>query len=137
MTVCGHCHKEETKTFALRRHGIRRHPKLAEPRDPRRRLENVGLGGGLPEALTQWIADSPLQARMTVAEARLPMRANAAHRSLDCGACHRPHAVDIEQAAVEACASCHDDPHSRAYSCSSHTRRGAPNCPGIRRREQA
>ena len=40
---------------------------------------------------------------MTVAEARLPMRADAAHDSLDCGSCHRPHAADIERAAVGAC----------------------------------
>ena len=40
----------------------------------------------------------------------------------DCGTCHRPHAVDTAQAAAEACASCHDDSHTRAYFVSPHNR---------------
>ena len=57
---------------------------------------------------------------MTVAEARIPMRDDAPHATLDCGTCHRPHEVDIVRAAVEARASCHDDPHTRAYFDSPH-----------------
>ena len=57
---------------------------------------------------------------MTVAEARLPMRRDAAHRSLDCGTCHSPHAVDARHAAANGCAACHDDAHSRAYFDSPH-----------------
>ena len=113
--VCAGCHETEARTFARGRHGMRGHPLIAAPRDPNRRLEAIGLGGVLPEALARRLADPAPPARMTVAEARLPMRADAARRSLDCVSCHGPHAVDIERAAVEACASCHDDGHSRAY----------------------
>ena len=63
-----------------------------------------------------------LVARITAGEARLPMRPDAAHRTSDCGTCHRLHPVDTAQAAAEACASCHDDSHSRAYFDSPHYR---------------
>ena len=120
MTVCEGCHKVEARTFVRGRHGMRGHPLIAASRDPIRRLEAIGLGGVLPEAIAAWLADPVRPTRMTVAEARLPMRDDAVHRSLDCGTCHRPHAVDTERAAVQACASCHDDPHTRAYFDSVH-----------------
>ena len=76
-----------------------------------------------PEAIANWLADPVPPARMTVGEARLAMHSDAdPHRALDCGTCHRPHDVDIVHAAVEACASCHDDPHTRAYFASPHHR---------------
>ena len=118
--VCEDCHKPEAKTFARGRHGMRGHPSIAAPRDPGRGLEAIGLGGVVPGAVAAWFADPPRPVRMTVAEARLPMRADAAPASLDCGACHRPHAVDTLRAAVEACASCHDDAHTRAWFGSPH-----------------
>ena len=117
---CVECHEVEAKSFVLSRHGMRGHPLVAAPRDPAARLETVGLRAELAGAFPDWLADSPIPALMTVTEARLPMRAEAAHLSLDCGACHQPHDVDIERAAVEACAGCHDDPHTRAYFGSVH-----------------
>lgn len=119
---CASCHRHEAETFALGRHGMRGHPLVAKPRNAARRLEALGLGSMLPEAVIALLADAPPPTRMTVAEARLPMRADAGHRSLDCGTCHKPHSVDIEKAAVEACASCHDDAHSRAYFDGPHHR---------------
>ena len=116
--VCVGCHQPQAEGFARGRHGMRWHPEIAAPRDPGRRLEAIGLGGLLPEAVAAWLADPPLPAHMTAAEARLPMRAGAG--SLDCGTCHLPHAVDTGRAAVEACLSCHDDAHSRAYVGSPH-----------------
>ena len=118
--VCEDCHEPQARTFVRSRHGMRGHPSIAAPRDPKRGLKAVGLGGVLPGAVAAWFEDPPRPARMTVAEARLPMRAEAAHQSLDCGTCHRPHAVDTERAAVEACASCHDDTHTRAWFGSAH-----------------
>lgn len=118
--ACRDCHKQEAKTFAEGRHGMRRHPLVAPARDPNQGLGAFGLDGLLPQAAADWFADSPRPMRMTVAEARLPMRPDAAHASLDCGACHQPHAADIQRAAAEACASCHDDAHSRAYFGSPH-----------------
>ena len=119
-TVCGDCHRQQARTFALGRHGMRQHPDIAKPRDPDRGLAMIGLDDTLPDAITRWLADPPPPTHMRVAEARLPMRADAAAESLDCGTCHGPHAVDIDRAAVEACASCHDDPHTRAYFDSAH-----------------
>lgn len=58
--------------------------------------------------------------KMTPELARLPMHAAAAHKSLDCSACHDPHKPDLQFAAFEACRSCHDDQHSRSYEQSSH-----------------
>ena len=40
--------------------------------------------------------------------------------SLNCGACHGSHAADTREAAVEACASCHNDAHTLAYFGSPH-----------------
>ena len=57
---------------------------------------------------------------MTPGQARLPMKAEVAHESLDCSSCHQGHRFDRQFAAYEACISCHDDAHSRAYTNSSH-----------------
>ena len=119
-TACADCHDYEATTFALGRHGMRQHPAIAEPRDPKQGLDAIGLQHVVPDALAKWIADVPLPTRMTVAEARLPMRDDPVSEVLDCGTCHQPHTVDVERAAVAACASCHDDAHSRAYFASAH-----------------
>ena len=120
LSVCEDCHRPQARTLALGRHGMRRHPRVAKPRKPGRGLGKIGLDGWVPDAVTAWFADPALPQTMTVAEARIPMRDDAAHRTLDCGTCHAPHAVDIARAAVEACASCHDDSHTRAYFTSPH-----------------
>ena len=117
---CEDCHRAQAKGFVLGRHGMRRHPLVAEPRDAGRWLKSAGLVDMVPDAVAAWLSDPPLPARMTVSEARLPMRSDSAHRALDCTTCHGPHRVDVGHAAVEACASCHDDDHSRAYFDSPH-----------------
>ncbi|MDE0443709.1 MAG: ammonia-forming cytochrome c nitrite reductase subunit c552 [Gammaproteobacteria bacterium] len=120
LAVCEDCHRPQTRTLALGRHGMRQHPKIAQPRDPRRGLSSLGLEGLVPDAVADWLSDPVLPLRMTVAEARLPMKPDAVHRSLHCGSCHAPHSADTRHAAVEACSSCHDDPHTRAYFESAH-----------------
>ena len=118
--VCEDCHRTQAKTFILGRHGMRRHKRIAKSRNPVRALKKLGLDGVVPETVAAWFADPALPPTMTVAEAHIPMRDDAPHATLDCGTCHRPHEVDIVRAAVEACASCHDDPHTRAYFDSPH-----------------
>ena len=59
-------------------------------------------------------------ARLTPAEARLPMRREAHARQLSCVSCHSDHDFDTRRAAVDACLGCHDDEHSRAYVGSPH-----------------
>jgi hypothetical protein len=54
-------------------------------------------------------------------DARLPMRAGAPAR-MRCSTCHDAHSVDTRRAAVEACLTCHDDEHSRAFLASPHGR---------------
>ncbi len=118
--VCEDCHRPQARTFVLGRHGMRRHPRVAKPRNPLRQLRRIGLSQVVPDEVASWLADAAPPTTMTVAEARIPMRPDAAHRALDCGTCHTPHAVDTARAAVEACASCHDDSHTRAYFDSPH-----------------
>lgn len=89
---CGDCHGDELAGFRQGRHGMR--------------LDAERLGTTL--------------APMSVAEARLPMRPDAAMRELNCGSCHGPHAFDIAQAVVSACLDCHADEHSLAYEASPH-----------------
>lgn len=59
-------------------------------------------------------------APMPVSMARLPMHTEALTRSLDCGACHDVHTVDVQFAAVDACLACHADEHTLAYAESPH-----------------
>ena len=120
LKVCTRCHKQESNTFALGRHGMRNHPKIANPRDPARAMRAVGLESELPKLFSAWIADPAPLSYMTVREARLPMRKDAVHKVMDCGSCHTPHDVNLVQAAVEACASCHNDDHTKAYFDSAH-----------------
>lgn len=61
-------------------------------------------------------------ASMSPAEARLPMAGEALPRTLDCGACHDVHRVDVRVAAVDSCLGCHADEHSSAYVDSPHHR---------------
>lgn len=57
---------------------------------------------------------------MTPDRARVPMKAKAADRALDCASCHSAHAFDVQRAAVDGCLECHDDRHSRAFEGSPH-----------------
>ena len=121
--ACKSCHEPQARSFARGRHGMREHPGIAPPRNPATGLKRIGLSRAAPAIVADWLADPVPPARMTVGEARLPMRADAdAHGALDCGACHEPHDVDTARAAVEACVSCHDDSHTRAYLESPHHR---------------
>ncbi len=61
-------------------------------------------------------------ASMSPAEARLAMKQEALARTIDCGACHDVHGVDVRAAAVEGCLACHADEHSLAYVDSPHHR---------------
>lgn len=57
---------------------------------------------------------------MTPSLARLPMKDDVADKPLDCLACHGAHDFNVQEAAVEACLTCHDDEHSLAYTESPH-----------------
>ncbi len=59
---------------------------------------------------------------MRVGDARTPMAAEAAERTVGCTSCHGAHAFDTRFAAVEACTGCHDDRHTRSYEGSAHAR---------------
>ena len=119
--ACRSCHEPQARSFAAGRHGMREHPGIAPLRNPAAGLERIGVSRVVPEFVADRLVDPDPPARMTVGEARIPMRADAEpHRALDCGTCHRPHDVNTARAAVEACASCHDDRHTRAYAGSPH-----------------
>ena len=121
-TSCVNCHDAQASTFAQGRHGMRGHSRLAASRDAGQALTAMGLSAEVGEAAAAWFKDPPRSSAMTVAEARLPMREDARHRTLDCVSCHGAHAVDVRFAAVEACAGCHADAHTNAYFRSPHYR---------------
>jgi formate-dependent nitrite reductase cytochrome c552 subunit len=60
---------------------------------------------------------------MSPAMARQPMKADARSKSLGCTSCHGAHSFDTRKAEVDACMSCHDDGHTRAYIGSPHHER--------------
>ncbi|SON54788.1 decaheme c-type cytochrome, DmsE family [Hartmannibacter diazotrophicus] len=116
LDVCQSCHKPEAASFREGKHGMRFHPKLPGPREDAPDL------GVLTEVAAKVFKDEPLGA-MPVSEALIPMKPDAQDRMTGtCNACHKPHEVDLKVAAVEACASCHDDDHTRAYFTSPHYR---------------
>lgn len=78
-------------------------------------LESTTFGSG-KHGMRPALGLSP----MTPAEARLPMRSDAASTALGCTTCHGAHAIDVRRAAVEACLGCHADAHSLAYASSPH-----------------
>ncbi|MGB5538812.1 MAG: cytochrome c3 family protein [Gammaproteobacteria bacterium] len=57
---------------------------------------------------------------LSVADARLPMREEAARDTLTCNSCHPAHRYDATRAAVDSCLECHNDSHSLAYRDSPH-----------------
>ncbi len=121
--VCAKCHRSEAKTFALGRHGMRRHPEIAKPRAAKRMLRDLGLKEP-PEAMLSAIetfledpAPAPL---MSTSEARVTLLPEAHGQDLTCNTCHKPHEQDLTFASVGACLSCHADDHSLAYEASPH-----------------
>jgi hypothetical protein len=59
-------------------------------------------------------------APMSPKDARLPMKADAADKTLGCNTCHTAHKYNLAGAQVTACAGCHDDAHTKAYFSSPH-----------------
>ena len=58
--------------------------------------------------------------KLTPAQARLPMKSDAASRELSCNACHAAHRFEVQAAAVQDCMTCHNDKHTLAYIGSPH-----------------
>jgi len=103
LETCKNCHADEARTFTEGKHGMRQRDGLLASHDG-------------PFGLFKAAKLKP----MTPAEARLPMRADATHKTLTCNTCHSAHRYDVKMAAVEACAGCHDDAHTKAYFASAH-----------------
>ncbi|MGE0563444.1 MAG: cytochrome c3 family protein [Pseudolabrys sp.] len=103
IEMCSSCHAGQAKTFTEGKHGMRlREGLLASQNGP------FGL----------W-SETKL-APMTPAQARLPMKSDAGHKSLTCNTCHSAHEFNRKEAAVTACAGCHNDKHTQAYFTSKH-----------------
>lgn len=113
---CARCHVQENKSFLRGKHGMRLTEGLKVSED--------GLFGLIKEKKL-----SPMKPEL----ARLPMKSEAHGRELSCTTCHgvkdKPadraslkgaHQFNVKTAAVEACVSCHDDKHSKAYVASPH-----------------
>ncbi len=121
--VCADCHKGQAKTFALGRHGMRRHPELAKPRRAKTMLKRLGLKDP-PElmisTIEDYLADPAPAAVMSTDEALVSLSEDAHGQDLTCNTCHNPHEQDLIFAAVGACLTCHNDDHSLAYESSPH-----------------
>lgn len=112
LDACKACHKDQARTFTEGLHGMRFHPELPKPR----KAPKDGVGA-VVATLFHDTAPEPI----TVADSDLALKPAAAAREIgNCNTCHLPHEADIQRANVEACAGCHDDPHTRAYFGSPH-----------------
>lgn len=121
--VCADCHKPAAKGFALGRHGMRGHPKIAKARDAGKRLRALGWKDApepLVAALEAFLDDPSPPAVMRTDEARIDLREDAHGQGMTCVSCHSPHQEDPQVTAVTACLSCHDDEHSQSYEGSPH-----------------
>lgn len=103
LATCKGCHDKQALTFTEGKHGMRQRDGLLASNDG-------------PLGLFKAAKLAP----MTPAEARLPMKSDAAHAALTCNSCHSAHRYDLKSAAVEACTGCHDDRHTKAYFKSKH-----------------
>jgi len=103
MEQCATCHTYEAERFVKGKHGMRLGDGLFTEQD--------GLFGMFSEKKL-----SPMRPEL----ARLPMKAEAAHKELTCTSCHGAHAFNTQKAKVEACVSCHNDDHTKAYFESPH-----------------
>lgn len=121
--VCADCHRNQAKTFSYGRHGMRRHPDIADPRRPSDVFKTLGFKDP-PETmvalLDQYLEDPDVPLAMSTAEARVPLHPEAHGRELTCNTCHQPHEQNLQRAAVDSCLSCHSDDHSLAYEDSPH-----------------
>jgi hypothetical protein len=102
LDTCQSCHANEARTFTEGRHGMRLRDGMWATRD--------GLFG---------LFKASKLTPMTPANARLPMKPEAAHKELTCNTCHSD-GYDLVRAQVAACAGCHDDTHTKAYFASLH-----------------
>lgn len=121
--VCASCHRAEMKTFAMGRHGMRRHPEIAKPRKAKSMLKRLGLKDPPDSAIAAIEAylDDPSPAPlMSTAEARVPLHEDAHGLEVTCNTCHKPHEQDLTFASTGACLTCHSDDHSAAYEASPH-----------------
>jgi hypothetical protein len=103
IETCKSCHGNEARTFIEGKHGMRLRDGLFKSHDG-------------PFGLFKAQKLTP----MTPAQARLPMKAEAAHKELTCNTCHSAHDFNLVTAQVTACAGCHDDQHTKAYFASPH-----------------
>lgn len=114
LDTCATCHEPQAETFTQGKHGMRLHASLAKPREP-------DLDGPMSLAAAVF-KDSPLPP-FKVGDSYLAPFMKPESQDLEignCGTCHKPHEADRKVAAVESCASCHDDTHTRNYFTSPH-----------------
>lgn len=109
---CVKCHRNETESFSWGKHGAREHPKLAKPRKTPK---------WVPEELKTIFFDEKLPKTLSVSEGKIKSNPGAHHLEIGtCSACHGPHTSEKSTSGVEACATCHEDDHTKAYFQSAH-----------------
>ncbi len=114
VSVCADCHKQQSKTFAEGKHGMRLHPKISKPR---RQKQDSSF------KLSHLLFEDETLPPFRVGNSYLApkMKSDAHELELgNCGGCHKPHEVDLKVAAVESCGTCHNDTHTQNYFSSPH-----------------
>ena len=89
---CASCHENQVAGFLESKHGMR-------------------------------LADTnklPLKAITPAESSALAFKDSSLQIEHGCAACHEPHGVDTQKAAVESCLTCHNDEHSLAFLDSPH-----------------
>lgn len=103
MAQCATCHAGEVKGFTQGKHGMRLAADMWTSKSALFGLiKDEALGPMRPEL------------------ARLPMKQKAHGTELTCTTCHQAHDFNRQKAKVEACATCHNDEHTKAYFASPH-----------------
>lgn len=103
MAQCATCHSGEVKGFTQGKHGMRLAADMW--------TSKAGLFGLIKDE-----ALGPMRPEL----ARLPMKQKAHGTELTCTTCHQAHDFNRQKAKVDACATCHNDEHTKAYFASPH-----------------
>lgn len=114
LAVCSDCHENQAKTFTMGKHGMRFHPEIAKPR--------VVEADGPMSVAVHVFKDTPLKPTSVGQTSRKDLMKPDVHDMEigNCNTCHKPHEVNLEVAAVEACTTCHNDEHTQNYFNSRH-----------------
>jgi len=110
--VCQECHKKQSVSHSMGRHGMSSHPALSE----------INRQGKIPKIFNFSKEDSvKSKTEFKVGHSRLNTKGSASHLELGkCSACHNPHEDNLADTAINVCLECHENEHTENYFGSEH-----------------